>query len=349
MILFVENGLNIPLVKDQKAANAFSEEAKKLNARLKTFGENRKTEARPVVTKKADHVTWGALRKFVYDVLEKAGYKKTDVLAQSGLMRAEFEVKNFYKLVPEDIMYYAGGTLRAAFVESYFLKSYRESALKETSNLPAIAQVAGVLANPKITSVVRQDTIFNTVQAMGLPVKINAMKNVVAEVSDMPTAGTVLQKIYQQFGVKGSFMVTWDGKGKLYWDPKTPVDKPVALAYAKQANLPPPNFTKLLNSKNKVKESSEAVTKDEFLKLCKNLKLKTALYFPNTNANIELNNAVLSVSGGGYLDFRNSGSHVSINVRDIVNIEKESGRGDWGTYKDINIKLKNGNLRLEVA
>jgi hypothetical protein len=81
---------------------------------------------------------------------------------------------------------------------------------------------------------------------MGLSVKINAMKNVVAEVPDMPTAGAVLQKIYQAFGVKGSFMVTWEGKGKLYWDPRTPVDKAPALAYAKQAGLPPPNFAKLL-------------------------------------------------------------------------------------------------------
>jgi len=222
MIVFVEGGLNIPLKK--------------------------MAETRPTVTKRADHVTWAALRKFVYDVLAKAGYKRTDMLAQSGLMKAEFEVKDFYKLVPEDIMYFAGGTLRAGFVESYFLKSYREQTLKETSNLPAIAQVAGIVANPKVTSVVRQDTIFNTIQAMGLPVKINAMKNVVAEVPDMPTAGTVLQKIYQMFGVKGSFMVTWEGKGKLYFDPKTPVDKPIALAYAKQAKLPPPNFQKLLNS-----------------------------------------------------------------------------------------------------
>jgi hypothetical protein len=73
---------------------------------------------------------------------------------------------------------------------------------------------------------------------MGLSVKINAMKNVVAEVPDMPAAGAVLQKIYQAFGVKGSFMVTWEGKGKLYWDPRTPVDKSVALAYAKQTSLP---------------------------------------------------------------------------------------------------------------
>jgi hypothetical protein len=133
----------------------------------------------------------------------------------------------------------------------------KEESLKEAANLPAIAQVAGVIANPKITAVVRQDTILSTIQAMGLPVKINAVKNVVAEVPDMPTAGAALQKIYQMFGVKGSFMVTWEGKGKLYWDPKTPVEKPIALAYAKQAGLPPPNFTKLLSSASSVKEADE--------------------------------------------------------------------------------------------
>jgi hypothetical protein len=94
--------------------------------------------------------------------------------------------------------------------------------------------------------VVRQDTIYSTVQAMGLPVKINAMKNVVAEVGDMQTAGAVLSTIYQQFGVKGSFMVTWDGKGKLYWDPATPVEQAPMLAYAKQAGLPPTNSRKYL-------------------------------------------------------------------------------------------------------
>jgi hypothetical protein len=103
-----------------------------------------------------------------------------------------------------------------------------------------------VATNPKITSVVQQDTIFNTIQAMGLPVKINAMQNVVAEVPDMPTAGAVLQTIYNQFGVKGSFMVTWEGKGKIYFDPKTPVETPVALAYAKATGLPPPNPRKYL-------------------------------------------------------------------------------------------------------
>jgi len=120
---------------------------------------------------------------------------------------------------------------------------YREGLLnfKESNNLPAIAKLAGVSTNPRITSIVRQDTIFETVKAMGLPVKVNAMKNVVAEVNDSQTAAAVLSTIYQQFGVKGSFMMTWDGKGKIYWAPDTPVDKAPVIAYANAAGLPPPN------------------------------------------------------------------------------------------------------------
>jgi hypothetical protein len=126
------------------------------------------------------------------------------------------------------------------------IRAIKKAGLLEASNLPAIAKAVGVAVNPKITSVVRQDTIYNTIQAMGLPVKINAMNNVVASVKDMPTAGAVLQTIYNQFGVKGSFMVTWDGQGKIYFDPKTPVETPVALAYAKATGLPPPNPRKYL-------------------------------------------------------------------------------------------------------
>jgi len=120
---------------------------------------------------------------------------------------------------------------------------YREGLLnfKESNNLPAIAKLAGVSTNPRITSIVRQDTIFETVKAMGLPVKVNAMKNVVAEVNESQTAAAVLSTIYQQFGVKGSFMMTWDGKGKIYWAPDTPVDKAPVIAYANAAGLPPPN------------------------------------------------------------------------------------------------------------
>lgn len=116
-----------------------------------------------------------------------------------------------------------------------------ESQKLNEADLPAIAKAAGVVSNPKITSVVRQDSIFDTCVAMGLKTKINAMRNVVAEVSDMKTAAAVLQTIYQQFGVKGSFMLTWTGAGKLYWDPNTPVDKGVAIAYAKAQGLPPPS------------------------------------------------------------------------------------------------------------
>jgi hypothetical protein len=137
-------------------------------------------------------------------------------------------------------------TKKPSAVKPVYLTEGQLSAIKmarlfEASNLPAIAKAAGIAVNPKITKVVRQDTIYNTIQAMGIPVKINAVNNVVAEVPDMPTAGAVLQTIYTQFGVKGSFMVTWEGKGKLYFDPKTPVETPVALAYAKATGLPPPN------------------------------------------------------------------------------------------------------------
>jgi hypothetical protein len=121
------------------------------------------------------------------------------------------------------------------------LKAIKKAGLLEANTLPVLAKYTGVATNPKITQVTRQDTIFNTVQAMGLPVKINAMKNIVAEVPDAPTAQAVMQTIYQMFGVKSSFMVTWDGTGKIYWDPKTPVESPIALAYAKATGLPPPN------------------------------------------------------------------------------------------------------------
>jgi hypothetical protein len=135
---------------------------------------------------------------------------------------------------------------KAAAVKPVYLTeaqiaSIKKAGLLEAGNLPAIAKAAGVSVNPRITSVVRQNTIYDTISAMGLPVKINAMKCVVAEVPDMPTAGSVLQTIYSQFGVKGSFMVTWKGSGKCYFDPRTPVETPVALAYAKATGLPPPN------------------------------------------------------------------------------------------------------------
>jgi hypothetical protein len=137
-------------------------------------------------------------------------------------------------------------TVKPVYLTESQHRAIKQAGLLEASNLPAIAKAAGLSTNPKITSVVRQDTIFNTIQAMGLPVKVNAMNNVVAEVPDMPAAGAVLQTIYTQFGVKGSFMVTWEGKGKIYFDPKTPIETPVALAYAKATGLPPPNPRKYL-------------------------------------------------------------------------------------------------------
>jgi hypothetical protein len=126
------------------------------------------------------------------------------------------------------------------------ISAIKKAGLLEASNLPAIAKQVGIALNPKITQVVRQDTIFSTIQAMGLPVKINAMKNVVAECPDPATMTAVLQTIYNQFGIKGSMMVTWDGKGKVYFDPRTPMEQPVALAYAKATGLPPPNPRKYL-------------------------------------------------------------------------------------------------------
>ena len=50
-----------------------------------------------------------------------------------------------------------------------------ESQKLNEADLPAIAKAAGVVVNPKITSVVRQDSIYDTCLAMGLKTKINAM------------------------------------------------------------------------------------------------------------------------------------------------------------------------------
>lgn len=111
----------------------------------------------------------------------------------------------------------------------------------EESTLPAIAKTTSVSLNPKITSVVRKDSIYNTCLAMGLPTKINAMNNVVVSVGDMSEAASVLQIIYEQFGVKGSFMVTWEGNGKVYFDPRTPVDTKMQIAYAKAHNMALPS------------------------------------------------------------------------------------------------------------
>jgi hypothetical protein len=126
---------------------------------------------------------------------------------------------------------------------------YREGLIKfrEASDLPVIAKIGGVAANPKITSVVREDTIFNTLLAMGFKPYVNKMNNVVVEVPDLPTMTAVLATIYQQFGVKGSMVIPWDGShGKIYYDPRTPVDQAPAIAYAKAAGIPAPNPRKYL-------------------------------------------------------------------------------------------------------
>lgn len=120
---------------------------------------------------------------------------------------------------------------------------YREGLLnfKEASNLPAIAKIGGVSTNPKITNVVRKDTIFDTLRAMGLNPYINAMKNVVVSTPDSATGSAVASTIFQQFGLKCSFVLTWEGELKLYFDPKAKIDFTPAIAYAKAAGLPPPN------------------------------------------------------------------------------------------------------------
>lgn len=111
----------------------------------------------------------------------------------------------------------------------------------QESMVPAIAQAVTPAINSKITSVIRKDSVYNTCVAMGLPTKINAMKNVVVSVKDMAEAGAVLETIYQQFGIKGSFMVTWEGNGKIYFDPRTPVDTKMQIAYAKAHNMALPS------------------------------------------------------------------------------------------------------------
>jgi hypothetical protein len=118
--------------------------------------------------------------------------------------------------------------------------------VKEASNLPALAKVTGVSTKSQFTQVVRQNTIFSTLQEMGLDPYVNKMNNVVVEVPTIQDAPAVMATIFQQFGVKSSVTITWEGKPKIYWDPKTPVDKAPALAYAKAAGLPPPNFMRLL-------------------------------------------------------------------------------------------------------
>jgi hypothetical protein len=129
----------------------------------------------------------------------------------------------------------------AYLTESQF-RAVKRAGLLEATTLPAVVNGTAVSTDPKITQVVREYTIFNTLKAMWLDPYVNKMNNVVVEVKDLPTMMAVMQKIYQAFGVRGSMVIPWDGNhGKIYYDPKTPVDKAVALAYAKATGLPPVN------------------------------------------------------------------------------------------------------------
>jgi hypothetical protein len=126
-------------------------------------------------------------------------------------------------------------------------RAIKQTGLLEASNLPVIAKIGGVSADPKITSVVRQDTIFNTLQAMGFSPYVNKMANVVVEVPDLPTMTAVMQTIFSQFGVRGSMVIPWDGlRGKIYYDPKEKPNQASILAYSKATGLPPPNPRKYL-------------------------------------------------------------------------------------------------------
>jgi hypothetical protein len=137
--------------------------------------------------------------------------------------------------------------MKPVYLTEAQINAIKKAGLLEASNLPAIAKMGGVSTNPKITSVVRQDTIFGTLQAMSLNPYINKMNNVVVDVSDSATGSAVASTIYQQFGVKCSFVLPWDGSDlKLYWAPNATVDKAPMLAYAKAAGLPPPNPRKYL-------------------------------------------------------------------------------------------------------
>jgi hypothetical protein len=112
---------------------------------------------------------------------------------------------------------------------------------REASNLPAIAKGVGALTQNKYMPLARQDTIFSTLKGYGLDPYVNKMNNVVCFCPTMQDGAAILQDIYQKFGVKGSVTITYNGDTKVYFDPKTLMEMPVALAYAKAAGLPPPN------------------------------------------------------------------------------------------------------------
>lgn len=98
----------------------------------------------------------------------------------------------------------------------------------------------------RIIATPRNKSVYQTcVDMLGQDdVKINAMHNVVAYVHDMQEAGAVLQMIYEQFGIKGSFVLTWKGDGKLYFAPETDVDRKPVLEYDnKHPALPKIDFS----------------------------------------------------------------------------------------------------------
>ena len=98
----------------------------------------------------------------------------------------------------------------------------------------------------QIITTPRNKSVYQTcVDMLGQDdVKINAMHNVVAYVHDMQEAGAVLQMIYEQFGIKGSFVLTWKGDGKLYFAPETDVDRKPVLEYDnKHPALPKIDFS----------------------------------------------------------------------------------------------------------
>lgn len=98
----------------------------------------------------------------------------------------------------------------------------------------------------RIITTPRNKSVYQTcVDMLGQDdVKINAMHNVVAYVHDMQEAGAVLQMIYEQFGIKGSFVLTWKGDGKLYFAPETDIDRKPVLEYDnKHPALPKIDFS----------------------------------------------------------------------------------------------------------
>jgi hypothetical protein len=137
--------------------------------------------------------------------------------------------------------------VRPMYLTEAQYRAIKQAGLLEATTLPAVVNGTAVSTDPKITQVVRQDTIFNTLLSMGLSPYINKLGNVVVEVKDLPTMMAVMQKIYQSFGVRGSMVIPWDGlRGKVYYDPKEKPNQANVIAYARATGLPPPNPHKYL-------------------------------------------------------------------------------------------------------